>query len=127
MRRRSWAWAAEHRPATAAKARRWPRRRPRSMASRGSVGICGSFIEAPGGPRRDKVVPPRLINLFILKELIGIKRKKTGQIRPVYRSSHVRGSPPDSMVRQGWASYGGPAGRGYGGKWFRWIWLRGRK
>src|ERR1035441_5017428 len=50
MRRRSWAWAAEQRPATAPKARRWPRRRPRSRTARGSEGVCGSFTrpEASG-------------------------------------------------------------------------------
>src|ERR1035438_1564980 len=93
MRRRSWAWAAEQRPATAAKARRWPRRRPRSRRARGSMGICAAFIDTPGHGG-DRFVPIVRISLFILKELIGRKRKKRDKFVPLSCFRHVRGSPP---------------------------------
>src|ERR1017187_7247363 len=81
MRRRSWAWAAEQRPATAPKARRWPRRRPRSRTARGSAGISGSFIGLQG-ERTGYFCPLRLIGLFIIKELVVWKRQKRPKNSP---------------------------------------------
>src|ERR1035437_6631466 len=112
------------------------RRRQRRGVGRGDGrgrwlrGDRGGFVVVHRGSREpggEKIAPASADKFVHTKGVNRYKTKKTGQIRPVYRSSHVRGSPPDSMVRQGCASYGGTAARVYGCKWFRWIWLRGRK
>src|ERR1035437_6365885 len=88
MRRRSWAWAAEQRPATAPKARRWPRRRPRSRAARGSEGGFGSFTRTPVTAKRAIFGPLGLTLLLIIKELSGDKSERRAPEWPAYRSSH---------------------------------------
>src|ERR1035438_2720296 len=101
MRRRSWAWAAEQRPATAPKARRWPRRRPRSRAARGSEGVCGSFTRTPVSAKRAILGPLGLTRLLIIKELSGDKSEKRATNGPLTGPATVRGLPPGSMVRLG--------------------------
>src|ERR1035441_8335143 len=95
MRRRSWAWAAEQRPPRALKARRWPRRRPRSTA--GSTWICGSFIATPV-PESETCISHRDdVVLLIIKELSGTEPGKSRQIRLTGRSWREEGPvPPDS-------------------------------
>src|ERR1017187_1501614 len=99
MRRRSWAWAAEQRPPRALKARRWPRRRPRSTA--GSTEICGSFIATPV----PEVRHAHLTGTIRFVNNKGVKWHETGKVEtnvshiPV--QPHGRACPPDSMVRRG--------------------------
>src|ERR1039458_9965728 len=102
MRRRSWAWAAEQRPATAPKARRWPRRRPRSRAARGSEGGCGSFTRTP-------------------------VRAKRATIGPLTGPATVRGLVPWFHGTAGADGIGGAAEGGGADKWFGWMGLGGRK
>src|ERR1017187_8307791 len=94
MRRRSWAWAAEQRPATAPKARRWPRRRPRSRAARGSEGVCGSFTGTPVRAKRAILGPLGLKRLLIIKELSGDQSEKRATNGPLTGPATVRGLAP---------------------------------
>src|ERR1035437_4587772 len=93
----------------AAKTQRWPISRP----ARGSVGICGSFLETRGPRNRTDLSGPGRYGLLILRKLSGTEREKTGQTCPVRPSSPVRGLPPDFIVRPGWMELGG-GGRGVG-------------
>src|ERR1035437_6764145 len=116
MRRRSWAWAAEQRPATAPKARRWPRRRPRSRAARGSEGVCGSFTRTPVRAKRAILGPLGLTRLLIIKELSGDKSEKRATNGPLTGPATVRGLAPwlhgtAGVDGTGGAAEGGVAGR----------------
>src|ERR1039457_1955052 len=86
--------AAEQRPPTAAKARRWPRRRPRSRIERGSVRIGDSFIGTP--VRKTGQFRPVWLDALIDNERVRWRRtEKADQKWPAYLSSHVKqGLPP---------------------------------
>src|ERR1017187_4999384 len=133
MRRRSWAWAAEQRPATAPKARRWPRRRPRSRAARRSKGVCGSFTRTPVRARRAILGPLGLTRLLIIKELSGDQSEKRATNGPLTGPATVRGLAPWFHGTAGVDGIGGAAGGGGGGegggggKWLGWMGLGGRK
>src|ERR1035441_6230512 len=143
MRRRSWAWAAEQRPATAPKARRWPRRRPRSRAARGSEGVCGSFTGTPVRAKRAILGPLGLTRLLIIKELSGDKSEKRATNGPLTGPATVRGLAPWFHGTAGGDGIGGAGGGGGGGKggggwgagwgggggdrWLGWGGLGGRK
>src|ERR1022692_5032529 len=127
MRRRSWAWAAEQRPATAPKARRWPRRRPRSRAARGSEGVCGSFTRTPVSAKRAILGPLGLPRLLIIKEFSGDKSEKRATNGPLTGPATVRGLAPWFHGTAGVDGIGGAAEGGGGGKWFGWMGLGERK
>src|ERR1035437_2176363 len=127
MRRRSWAWAAEQRPATAPKARRWPRRRPRSRAARGSEGVCGSFTGTPVRAKRAILGPLGLTRLFIIKELSGDKSEKRATNGPLTGPATVRGLAPWFHGTAGVDGIGGAAEGGGGGKWVGGMGVGGRE
>src|ERR1019366_2433308 len=127
MRRRSWAWAAEQRPATAPKARRWPRRRPRSRAARGSEGVCGSFTGTPVRAKRAILGPLGLTRLLIIKELSGNKWEKRATNGPPTGPATVRGLAPWFHGTAGVDGIGGAAEGGGADKWFGGMGVGGRK
>src|ERR1019366_4191835 len=127
MRRRSWAWAAEQRPATAPKARRWPRRRPRSRAARGSEGVCGSFTGTPVRAKRAILGPLGLTRLLIIKELSGDKSEKRATNGPLTGPATVRGLAPWFHGTAGVDGIGGAAEGGGADKWVGGMGVGGRK
>src|ERR1017187_3513888 len=125
MRRRSRAWAGGQRPATAPKAGRWPRRRPRSRAARGSEGVCGSFTRTPVSAKRAILGPLGLTRLLIIKELSGDKSEKRATNGPLTGPATVRGLAPWFHGTAGVDGIGGAAEGGGADKWFGWMGLGG--